>query len=84
MVQVAPLLAMVPDWKAFFNIAMPEEELGKLHGTSALVARSETRHSLDGSKRCLAVPSSLRNVHRNRSIVRIKCMSPEFFGPAVG
>ena len=67
---------MVPVWNAFLTRAMPEEELGELPGTSARVARLETRHSLDGSKRCLAVPSSLRNVDRNRSIVRIKCMSP--------
>ena len=30
LVRVAPLLAMVPDWNAFLNSAMPEEELGQL------------------------------------------------------
>ncbi len=30
LVQVAPLMAMVPDWRGFLNSAMPEEELRNL------------------------------------------------------
>lgn len=30
LVRVAPLLAMVPDWRALLNSAMPEEELREL------------------------------------------------------
>ena len=51
MVKVAPLLAMVGDWKAFLRSALPEEELrdlrergpaGRPLGSSAFLGRLES------------------------------------------